>query len=521
MTDLSDESAELSTDLRILKALCALHKVRVTVNDCYIEGKKQFVKIRVAYEAAQVLHRVLHTERTENELRQAERRFKSFDERFRALQSRASTDIDSIKSSTSQLAHWLAVNDKERPELERLLVPYVPRTFDPDSPHPGPHTHTVNLPLKLILPADQFNLIGARVHSSLPWCRSIVLSSDGKEWVEIRCPVCKGNVSPDTGEPMVGVEALLKHLIDSHHCEPMSLSQVIALCQSRVVKISAVHNICTEGDAGVPYVEMITAAAESTRVITGRGLQDLSKEWSKVGWAWSKHPGNSIPAAPHIVRHPVGTWFVLACPVCHGNSSSHGTLGFLRGPRGFYDHLRQGHGEASQANNASLAAIIERCQVRELTRDEVMHLKSGSPNTIAIEAIQVKRTVSGPLTAVEELAVAEAQARDDAAVAEIFARQVKRKTPPSVDRAGSSSYGARDLGDAKKRARVSKRLQAAMRVPKKRSEDEGLFVSEGEEEGGEVTGPPEQAAKPVFAVPGAVPQKATRTPCPFIDDDSD
>jgi len=124
MTYLSDESAELNTDLRILKALCALHKVRVTVNDCYIEGKKQFVKIRVAYEAAQVLHRVLHTERTENELRQAERRFKSFDERFRALQSRASTDIDSIKSSTSQLAHWLAVNDKERPELERLMVPY-------------------------------------------------------------------------------------------------------------------------------------------------------------------------------------------------------------------------------------------------------------------------------------------------------------------------------------------------------------------------------------------------------------
>ncbi|KAK0302878.1 hypothetical protein LTR01_008433 [Friedmanniomyces endolithicus] len=521
MTELSDESKALNTDLRILKALGALHRVRVAVNDCGIEDKKKFGKIRVAYEAAQVLHRVVHTEKTEHELRQAERRFKSFHERFRAVQSRASTDIDSIKLRTNQLAHWLAVNDKERPELERLLVPYVPRTFDPDSPDPGPQTHIVSQPLQLNIPADQFTLIGARVHSSLPWCPSIVLSSDGKEWVEIRCPVCKGNVSPATGEPMVGVEAMLNHLISTHHCEPMSMSQVIALCQSRVVRMSAVHNICTEGDAGMPYVEKITAAAESTRIITGRGLQDLSKEWSMVGWAWGMHPENSIPAAPHIVRHPVGRWFVLACPVCHGHSSSRGKLGFLSGPRGFYNHLCQGHDEVPKARIGGLAGTIELCQVRELIRDEVEHLKFGSPDAIAIKAIQVKRTVPGPLTAVEDLAVAEAQARDDAVVAEIFAREAKRKTPPSVDRAGSSGYGDRDLGGAKKRARVSKGLQAAMRVPKKRSEDIGLFVSEGEEEGGDVAGPPELAEEPVFAVAGAVPQKATRAPCPFIEDNSD
>ncbi|KAK1057727.1 hypothetical protein LTR12_006428 [Friedmanniomyces endolithicus] len=424
MTDISDESTALSTDLRILKALCALHKVRVAVNDIYIEGNKQFVKIRVAHEAAQVLHRVLHTERTENELRQAERRFKSFEERFRALQSRASTDIDSIKSSTDQLAHWLAVNDKERPEMTGCW--YL-----------------------------MFTLIGARVHSSLPWCRSIVLSSDGKEWVEIRCPVCKGNVSPDTGEPMVGVEAMLNHLIGSHHCEPMSMSQVIALCQSRAVRISAGHNICAEGDAGVPYVEMITAAAESTRVITGRALQDLSKEWSKVGWAWGMHPENSIPAAPHIVRHPVGRWFVLACPVCHGNSSSHGKMGFLSGPRGFYNHLCQGHDEVPKARIGGLAATIELCQVRELSRDEVEHLKFGSPDAIVVKAIQVKRTVSGPLTAVEELAVAEAEARDHAAVAEIF-RASGEAQDPSECRQGRKLKLRRPRSRRRKEARARK-----------------------------------------------------------------
>jgi len=330
-----------------------------------------------------------------------------------------------------------------------------------------------------------------------------------------------GNTSPDTDEQMLGVEAMLQHLIESHHCKPMSKSQVVTLCQTRVVKISAVRNICAQGDARKPYVKLTVSAPESTSAIAGRELEGLTEEWSKVDWAWGKHPQNVISAAPHIVMHPVGRWFLLACPVCHGNSSGHGRMGFLGGPRGFYDHLRQGHGEAIQANNASLAAIIERCQVRELTRDEVMHLKSGSPDAIPIKAIQVKRTVSGPLTAVEELAVAEAQARDLAGVAELMARQAKRKTPPSVDRSGSSSYGDRDLGDAKKRARVSKGLRAAMCVPKKRSEDVGLFVSEGEEEEGDVAGPPEQAAKPVFAVPGAVPQKATRAPCPFIEDDSD
>ncbi|KAK0362561.1 hypothetical protein LTR02_014685 [Friedmanniomyces endolithicus] len=515
MADIRDESTALNTDFRILKALCALHKVRVAVNDCGIEGKKKFVKIRVAYEAAQVLHRVLHTEKTEHELRQAERRFKSFDERLRGMQSRASIDTDAIKSSMHQLAHWLAADDKERPELESLLVPYVARTFNPDAPDTGLE------PTPLILPSEQFTIAGARAYASLPWCPTIILSSDAKEWVEIRCPVCMGNTSPDMDEQMLGVEAMLQHLIESHHCKPISKSQVVTLCQTRVVKMSAVRNICNQGDARKPYVKLTVSTAESPSAIAGRELEGLTEEWSKVDWAWGKHPQNVISAAPHIVMHPVGRWFLLACPVCHGNSSAHGRMGFLGGPRGFYDHLRQGHGEAIQANNASLAAIIERCQVRELTRDEVMHLKSGSPDAIPIKAIQVKRTVSGPLTAVEELAVAEAQARDLAGVAELMARQAKRKTPPSVDRAGSSSYGDRDLGDAKKRARVSKGLQAAMRVPKKRSEDRGLFVSEGEEEEGDVAGPPELAEEPVFAVPGAVPQKATRAPCPFIEDDSD
>ncbi|KAK5708730.1 hypothetical protein LTR17_020440 [Elasticomyces elasticus] len=117
-----------------------------------------------------------------------------------------------------------------------------------------------------------------------------------------------------------------------------------------------------------------------------------SKDWSKVTFEWGMKPENFIAAATSVVKHPNGKWFVLECPVCHGNSSRYKKMNrsdFYRGAGGFREHLVHGHGETRE-DLGQLAAFIERCQVRELTITEVEQLASGSPDAIVITQVLIK-----------------------------------------------------------------------------------------------------------------------------------
>ncbi|KAK5740233.1 hypothetical protein LTR17_004734 [Elasticomyces elasticus] len=96
-------------------------------------------------------------------------------------------------------------------------------------------------------------------------------------------------------------------------------------------------------------------------------------------WAFSQEPSNFITNIACVVKHPNGKWFELACPVCHGNRSSDRRRGFFSA-KGFYDHLRQGHGESNKG--VKLPQIIERCQVRELSESEVEDLRKAGPDSI-------------------------------------------------------------------------------------------------------------------------------------------
>ncbi|KAK5708731.1 hypothetical protein LTR17_020441 [Elasticomyces elasticus] len=96
-------------------------------------------------------------------------------------------------------------------------------------------------------------------------------------------------------------------------------------------------------------------------------------------WAFSQEPSNFITNIACVVKHPNGKWFELACPVCHGNRSSDRRRGFFSA-KGFYDHLRQGHGESSKG--VKLPQIIERCQVRELSESEVEDVRKAGPDSI-------------------------------------------------------------------------------------------------------------------------------------------
>ncbi|KAK3644630.1 hypothetical protein LTR56_009568 [Elasticomyces elasticus] len=135
---------------------------------------------------------------------------------------------------------------------------------------------------------------------------------------------------------------------------------------------------------------LATSAKGVKSVFDGTGGDN--KDWSKVAFEWGMKPENFIAAATSVVKHPNGRWFVLECPVCHGNSSRYKKMNrsdFYRGVGGFREHLVHGHGEIRE-DLGQLAAFIERCQVRELTMTEVEQLASGSPDAIVITQVLIK-----------------------------------------------------------------------------------------------------------------------------------
>ncbi|KAK5699724.1 hypothetical protein LTR97_005855 [Elasticomyces elasticus] len=108
-------------------------------------------------------------------------------------------------------------------------------------------------------------------------------------------------------------------------------------------------------------------------------------------WAFSQEPQNFITSIACVVRHPNGKWFELACPVCHGNRSSDRRRGFFSA-KGFYDHLRQGHGESNKG--VGLPQIIERCQVRELSGSEVEELRNAGSDSSLIKSIATTTAIT-------------------------------------------------------------------------------------------------------------------------------
>ncbi|KAK5740235.1 hypothetical protein LTR17_004736 [Elasticomyces elasticus] len=309
-----------------------------------------------------------------------EQTFKYEKQRYDAVQRHVTRDRLAFKARMEQIAQRLVDSDENHPGLETILTPYASSKLE--------DTTAGSFKPKQVS-AEEFTLNGARVYGSLPWCPTIVLTNDDNKWVEICCPVCGGNAS-DTGELMLGLEAMHNHLTVGHSCKPMSMSQVVELCKMRTVKISAVRNICAQGDAGAPYIDVVVAKSDIASKASEENLRSLSMKWSHVGWGWSKHPENFIAAIPCIVRHPAGGWYVLQCPICRGNASACGTKGFFSGPNAFHDHIRKDH---EKVIIGTVAATIAICQVHELTSEEVKELRAGSRSALVIEPVPVKATV--------------------------------------------------------------------------------------------------------------------------------
>ncbi|KAK5699726.1 hypothetical protein LTR97_005857 [Elasticomyces elasticus] len=401
---------------RIHAALGDLIKKQSKIESHLEQYEKQLRRAKNAFEAA--CHVPPEGDSGEHTVREKARAYKTAQNDSAGAQ----VDLKAIEWRKKRLGYRLIDCDEEHPELEELLRPYVSVT----APVPGatpthalktseieeiarlykvpgriPAINPVTLePSKVGLPGQGFVLTGARIYTYLPWCSTIVLNVDDK-WVELRCPACKGNTDLDTGKLMLGISGMHDHLTMDHEYQPLLAPQIITLCKVREVSFSAVNNISKFKEARMPYIEMVTAQSNTSGAETASAstsLQDTSNDINKISWAWGSRPENVIKSVPCIVRHPDGRWFVLECPVCHGNASSRGTHGFFNGPKAFYDHLLQGHHKSRSIVN-SLVGTIELCQVRELTLSEVDSLQHSKPNAIVIPVAQVTNTSRIPLRA--------------------------------------------------------------------------------------------------------------------------
>ncbi|TKA70573.1 hypothetical protein B0A55_06229 [Friedmanniomyces simplex] len=544
----------LSLKERIATALLELAKTEERIDAQVAKSEAKAEEKELPFEAARQVNVSAHSDMTEILFKTAERSLRRSQQRLAAVKWGATADKLAIESRSIQLGYRLIDHDEQHPELTKLLAPYVSRALHAASVDfslvksmndhtalqlseegeegvPGRMTATDQQSLEASPDnhdPENFLLAGARAFAHIPWCSTIVLDVDDK-WIKIRCPACDGNTSPSTGELMCGIKGMHDHMTLSHEYEHMSATRMIALCKVREVRFSTVRNICQRKKSGMPYIKMVKVRTETTTTTADRGpkqpissTKDKSSEPSKVPWAWGLQPDNIIESIPCIVKHPNGKWFLLECPVCHGNASSRGNRGFLSGPKAFHDHLLKCHGEPS--STAGLAGTIERCQVRQLIRREVDDLKRGSPNAITIHPVQVRsdpRTVSEAHPPTTPLTEAEAVARDHAGVRELFAREMKRKASSEVNSASGSSRRDSRLGAAESVSRVGIGEQSAVRESKRRRgdmADPALSVHE-EEDGGVLL--PTQAAKRVFVMPEATVQKARSRRGAFIEVDSD
>ncbi|TKA66377.1 hypothetical protein B0A55_09601 [Friedmanniomyces simplex] len=510
----------LSLKERIATALLELAKTEECIDAQVTKSEAKAQEKELPFEAARQVNVSAHSDMTEILFKTAERSLRRSRQRLAAVKWGATADKLAIESRSKQLGYRLFNHDEQHPELTKLLAPYVSRALhaasadfflvksmndhaalqlseEGDEGVPG-HVTAIDPQSLEAIPdnhdPENFLLAGARVFAHIPWCSTIVLNVDDN-WVEIRCPACDGNTSPSTGELMRGIKGMNDHMTLSHEYEHMSAPQVIALCKIRGVRFSTVRNICQHKKSGMPYIKMVSVRTETTTTIADRAPEQpiastkvTSHGPSKVPWAWGLQQDNIIESIPCIVKHPNGKWFLLECPVCHGNASSRGA----------------------------------RCASLRAAKSTI--LKRGNPDAITIQQVPVKsepRAVSEARPPTTPLTEAEAAARDHAGVRELFAREMKRKARAEVNSASSSSRRDSRLGAAESVSRVGIGEQSAVRESKRRRGDtaDPAFSVHEEKDWGVLL--PRQAAKRELVMPETMARKAGSRPSPFIEVDSD
>ena len=287
--------------------------------------------------------------------------------------------------------------------------------------------------------AENFVLDDARAHSYLPWCSTIVLTANDGEWLELRCPDCGGNASSRSGSLLSGVGAMLMHLTLSHDRDSIPMAQVFELCKHREVQMPEIRAICERKGAGMPYVEVVPVETKHLEAPRKRKAADTTETPEKP-WRWTRNQSNFVAAVPCVVKHPDGTWYIIACPVCKGNTGSNQRRSYFQGAKGLQDHLRHGHGE--DINGVTVADFIEWCQVRKLTAREYEKIKRGSRDAIKIDMVIASNTAKPPTKA-------EKSARGQAALLKDLLGTTKPKGDMSLPKTEGYGRGERPHSTAR------------------------------------------------------------------------
>ncbi|KAK3115989.1 hypothetical protein LTR53_004103 [Teratosphaeriaceae sp. CCFEE 6253] len=206
-----------------------------------------------------------------------------------------------------------------------------------------------------------------------------------KAAIELRVKGLTKRLSGRLGKMDLGLDELLVPYT-SLELQPAALT-------SRVTeKVTIAKKVLEDGDehgrTQLPTTVVQSIEKATDVVVYEAADPNLAEEWPGCNWQWAKQPESMMASIPCIVKHPNLKFYVLACPVCDGNSTRDGA--YLKGAKAFYDHLLQAHGSRI-CKGTGVAATIQRCQVRRLTAVEVEDLASGSPDALEIEKVPVKR----------------------------------------------------------------------------------------------------------------------------------
>ncbi|KAE9985570.1 hypothetical protein EG328_007236 [Venturia inaequalis] len=200
---------------------------------------------------------------------------------------------------------------------------------------------------------------------------------DKNVWIQIFCPICKGNMRGD-GRWFKGVMGAKRHIRLAHKAISTMTTNKVLFGAHEVDRLIERRFTLSELDD----LRNGRIPAPVARQGTSEILDDSFDQKDDVMVAYIQ-----FPKYPVIIRRADGEWVELRCPDCNGNCVNGK---YFDGVDAFRKHLERDHGHAIPFDENPAEWVVQQCEARKFTEDECMALLEDREDADPPEKINIE-----------------------------------------------------------------------------------------------------------------------------------
>ncbi|TID23612.1 Purine permease [Venturia nashicola] len=200
---------------------------------------------------------------------------------------------------------------------------------------------------------------------------------DKNTWIQIFCPICKGNMRGD-GRWFKGVMGAKRHIRLAHKAISTMTPNKILFGAHEVERLIERSFTLSELDD----LRNGRIPAPVSRQGTSETLDESFDIKDNVMVAYIQ-----FPKYPVIIRRADGEWVELRCPDCGGNCVNGK---YFDGVGAFRKHLERDHGHDVPFDEDPAEWAVQQCETRKLTEDECMALLEDREDAEPPERIDIE-----------------------------------------------------------------------------------------------------------------------------------